>query len=379
MRFENISIQRLRNHSDTSLALSPGINIFVGANGQGKTSVLEALSYLSLTTTFVPSSNDAAAIQRGGQTAFVAADYVSDVGMRRRLEVTLSASERKLVTDGSKRISAVDVIGRAPIVVLSPDFKTITSGTPADRRKFADSVLSQGSRRYLESAMKHKKVLKQRNALLSEMRETGRAELTESLVYWTDLFCSVSAELVHHRLHFVRDFSVALKELYTQVVPLGEEVSVTYSSEDLSSELLSPAVGVEEITRAYSSAAQKVRAKELARGSTGFGPQRDDFDFWINGGLVRETASQGQHKSLLIAIKAAEHRWLHAATDETPAILLDDVFAELDRARAANVLDLIRSSAQTFITTTELTPLRALIDNQVGSIFEVTNGIARLQ
>lgn len=252
--------------------------------------------------------------------------------------------------DGSVAANAAQVIGRAPTVVLSPDLKAITNGAPAERRRFLDMVISQAKRRYLEDLMQYRRVLKQRNALLSVARKHGRTPDRTLVEPWDEGLIERAAHLMFERTIFMREFEPIFRATAAEVATGTEDVAIRYAPDAISG----PLPSVAEYRDALWLRSRQVWQEEVRRGTTLFGAHRDDLRMEINGGDVRVSASQGQHKTLLIGLKIAEFHYLAAQCAETPIILLDDIFGELDARRAERVYDLTRTLAQTFITVTSL-------------------------
>lgn len=354
MRLATLVLENIRNHGRTELALAGGVNVFYGMNGQGKTSVLEAVSLVGFSTTFVPGS-DLSLVRRGAESAFASASAYSDLDTLYKVSVRLRPGERKDIHSSlGKRLSPQDIIGEIPLVTLSPDNKNITAGAPQDRRKLVDSVISQASRRYMKDLVSYRRILKQRNALLNRGRSDYGFDygLVEP---WTEALADVGAEIVVRRAEFLRSFSVLVQRAYSSVAGGDENVGFVYTPNSLPPDMFTGqrTPPVADVRAQYQAVASGRRREERARGVTAFGPQKDEIVMTVNGGVARECASQGQHKTLLIAVKMAEFEYLREIRLETPVVLLDDIFSELDAQRATNVLDLMRSDAQTFVTTTD--------------------------
>jgi len=353
-----LTLQHIRNHSTTTIEPARRVNVFCGMNGHGKTSILEAISLCALSTTFVP-SDDKSLIRRGEESCLAALTAYTDFGTPYKVSVQISTSERKRITSSfGKRLSPQDIIGELPLVALSPDFKAITAGTPADRRRFVDSILSQSSKLYMSDMLTLKKILKQRNSLLHEAKAGCRID-DVLLETWTEALIKTSAAIVHKRMGFLREFSGYVQTAYQQIARHGgvnENIELVYEPDVLAEALTDMPTGMPtlvEIEQHYHRALQTARIQERKRGTTAHGPQKDELVLRVGGGVARESASQGQHKTLLIALKMAEFQYLRDVRAETPVLLLDDIFSELDARRAANVFALLESGAQTFVTTTD--------------------------
>jgi DNA replication and repair protein RecF len=346
----------LRNHRDSHFDFSQQVNIIHGLNGSGKTTVLEAISLCAFTRTFLPTP-DAELLRRGEQEYQVLCTAHSDLDLPYKVEIRYSRESHKTISSShGNALRARDVVGRIPTVILSPDFKNITFGAPQDRRSFIDRLLSQCSERYMEDLASVQRVVRQRNQLLWQ---TSASPDTAQLDSWTRQLASLGASIVYRRRAFVREFIPYFQSAYTSISDGTETVSVQYHADVLGSSDEYVDVSLSQIEERYMELSRTLYEQEQRRGTTLFGPHRDDLEFSINGGSARETASQGQHKSLLICLKKAEFEYLKRMRTETPVLLLDDVFSELDAERTRKVFDvIIREAGQTLITTTDADTIR---------------------
>jgi len=330
MRVTRLLLKHFRNHTETSLTFGERINAFLGDNGQGKTNVLEAISFLSLTKSFY-ALGDATVLQIGSEMFEVEGTIVSDNGVEYAVRVTYHRQGEKTFTINSVRPETqASVIGRFPIVILSPENSAITFGGPAERRKFVDLLLSQISRAYLENLLEYRRALKQRNKLLADAKylQTYPPDVIEP---WTIAIVEYGARIIFQRQKFVQEFR------------------------------LKPGATLEEIKALLSDELQQRQAEERRRGTTLVGPHRDDVHLTLNGMSMQQFASQGQHKTMLIALKVAEFHYLKERRQEVPVVLLDDVFSELDERRSRFLLNMASRLGQTFITTTDEAVFRDVI------------------
>jgi DNA replication and repair protein RecF len=362
LRAESIHLRNFRNHADTSVRdLAPKINVLVGPNGAGKTSILEALSLATLTKSFTAAS-DAVLIRQGETMLEVDAHFMSDLEVAYRVSVQIDNSARlkKTIVANSERVrTSADLVGRAPVVVLTPDEKIITGGPPGERRRFLNMVLSQASRAYLEDELEYRRALKQRNAILTEARQKRQSLsfVHPMLAPWTALVIKHGTRIMQKRAKFTEEFRPRLLQAYRVLSQSREEPSLMYLPMGLDA-----ADGNLESLLAEQAA--NCETEEIRRGTTLFGPHRDELMCFINPGQeARLYASQGQHKTLLVAMKLAEFDYLKDAAGETPMLLLDDVFSELDHDRARTMLELAMSGelGQTFISSTERERFESLL------------------
>lgn len=374
MRIRRLQFRNVRNHIATRLDAAPGVNILTGRNGAGKTSVLEAIALCTLTRSFV-GTPDQALMRRGATDLDAILEFVSDYNVPRRIEVRYEPGAGKSIwLDGTQAQSAAQVIGIAPTVVLSPDLKAITAGPPSERRRFVDLVISQAKRRYLQDLMHYRRLLKQRNAVLASARRSGRPVERSLIEPWDEGLIERSAHLMHERTTFVREFTPIFARTAADVALDAERVTLSYVPDAVER----PQDSVDDYRDALWLRSRLVWSEEQRRGTTLFGAHRDDLRMEIDGGDVRTSASQGQHKTLLIGLKIAEFHYLREQCAETPAILLDDIFQALDAERARRVYEITRELAQIFITIGSLSLLPFMGEVRLGeddAHFEVDRGV----
>lgn len=352
MRVQEVRISNFRNHAATELEFGEGINALLGNNGQGKTNVLEALSYLSLTKSFY-AVNDATALRIGEEAFEVEGTLVTDAGASNTVRVAYARAGEKLFTiNGARPETLASVIGRFPLVVLSPENNAITFGGPSERRRFMDLLLSQIRRAYLEDLIEYRRALKQRNRLLLEAKTGGRLA-PEMLAPWTAALIRLGGRIAHCRKMFAAEFREYVQRTYRDLVSNGvdrrEAPDISYAS----LQGIADSGDVEATSALLAAEFNRRESEEWKRGTTLAGPHRDDLELSIDGISVQRYASQGQHKTMLIALKMAEFFYLRERCDETPILLLDDVFSELDETRSRLLLNALNAFGQTFVTTTD--------------------------
>ena len=344
MRLRKIQLTNFRNHTGSALEFSDGINFITGANAQGKTSILEALSYICLTKSFLYQPDEA--VRNFGADHFsVHASVETDKKITNNVHVFYEpGSGKKYLLDGNEMRRSADVIGMFPIVVLAPKDFALTEGAPSERRQFADMILSQVSRSYLEELIEYRRALKQRNKILLDCKLTGALD-PELLRAWTDALVEHGTRVVTRRMEFVKDFRNTLSGAYASLVENVERPGLAYEA--------SFRIG-KDVAGDFRTALDALKKDERVRGSTLAGPHRDDIEFTLNDRPIREFASQGQHKTFLVALKVAEFHYIRSMLGETPAMLLDDVMTELDYARATKTVKTVAGLGQTFITATDM-------------------------
>jgi DNA replication and repair protein RecF len=349
MKVTQIQLENFRNHAATIIHLAEGVNLLTGRNGAGKTNILEALSYLGLTKSFF-GARDNVVLQIGASHFEVGGTILSDAGIEHQVRVVFERdSEHKVVTvNRAQQESMAAVIGRFPVVVLAPEHALVTTGPPAERRKFLDLLLSQVSRVYLDDLMQYRKALKQRNRLLLDARE-GKHVRSELIDPWTAALINHGSRVIQRRSEFITEFQSYLARAYALLGPAAESPTLNYSTLDGFNAV--PAGN--SVTMAFANALESSTTEEIRRGMTLVGPHRDELEISLGSLTLQRYASQGQHKTFLTALKIAEFNYLRERMHETPLLLLDDLFSELDEERAGRVLELLDGLGQVVVTATE--------------------------
>ncbi len=376
MIINKLNIINLRNHIDSHLEFSPKLNVFYGPNGSGKTSILEAISICGFTKSFLP-TNDLNLIRFGENSYRISLHSTNYLNSEYHINIEFlnNIKNKKLIKSTfGNNISPKEVIGELPQVILSPDFKIITFGSPQDRRSFIDRLLSQLSKSYYEDLLKLKKILKQRNELLSNVESDNNFD-RGTFEILTNMLVDVSKNIIFKRAEFINEIIPIYKKYYKFITENKEFVDIKYflSGKAVDNNILTDkTLLLEYINSEFS----RLENAEIRRGLTLFGPQKDDIEFIINNGLAKEIASQGQHKSILISLKFAELEYLKFSKAEIPVILLDDIFSELDELRISKVFELIEHlDSQAFITVTETNILKNVISNYKSvSYFKISDG-----
>ena len=355
-----IVVKDFRNIAFQELAFSPRVNCISGNNGEGKTNLLDAIYYLSMTKSAL-SPSDRPNIRHGMQEFQVGGLYTMMDGQQERIAVRFSATGEKKVSRGDKVYSRIsDHIGLIPVVMVSPGDGALVSESGAERRRFANAVLSQTDRAYLSAIQQYNRLLQQRNALLKD----GEAE--EALLGVLDERMEAAGRPVFEaRKRFVEDLNPIVQRYYRQISGGSEEVGIEYSS-DLSGGSLA------DVLRAG-------REKDRILRYTGAGIQRDEILFRMDGHPIRRFGSQGQQKSFLVALKFAEYEIMKGRSGVDPILLLDDVFDKLDLGRISNLIAMVAGNgfSQIFLTDCDPGRLSRIVDEITAdrAYFSASGGI----
>lgn len=356
---EKIIISDFRNIELQELEFSPNINCISGNNGEGKTNLLDAVYYLSMTKSAFAAS-DKYTFRHGTEEFSIAGTYRMENGLSSRFALQTSAKgEKKIKRDDKPYTKVSEHVGVLPVVIVSPADVSMVSESGEERRKFVNAVLSQMDHEYLVALQQYNRLLQQRNKMLKDMNPD------RSLLEVIDMRMSILSEPVYKaRKKFVDDLRPIVKEYYRLVSGGSEEVDITYETElDKASldELL--AVSFE---------------KDRALRYTSSGIQRDDFVFTMNGWPLRRHGSQGQQKSFLVSLKFAQYEIMKKSYGFAPLLLLDDVFDKLDMGRISNLLQMVsgKDFGQIFITDSNKVRMSGIVDTltQDRAYFETSAG-----
>ncbi len=348
MVLRQIDLTNFRLHRKTTINFSDGINYIIGGNGQGKTTILEAIYYLC-TTKNINAAADSDVVSFGQEMFEASGDFNELSKDHTKIVFDLSRNKKFYYLNEKAVNSSASVIGRFPIVVLIQSDHAITLGGPSDRRKFVDTVISQASQTYLRLLIDYNKTLKQRTNLLLQIRETGNNRLLEQLNAWSESLVNAGTEIIKHRKNFVNEFNIYIKEAYNRIMTDKEEPEILYES--------SVNTETQTIEENFKSALLNERDNEIRRAVNLVGPHRDEFIFKINGLELRRFGSQGQHKTFQVSLRFGEFFYLKEKLGKTPIFLMDDIFGELDIYRASKISEYLPKVGQTFITMTDLTKL----------------------
>lgn len=343
MLLSSISLRNIRKHTETKIEFSEKLNYIVGGNGIGKTTILEAIHYLCTTKSCV-TSTDSEAVKFGEPGFFIEGLFAGITEDKTMVSYSVNENKKYYMLNDKQIYKFSDVIGKFPVVLLSPADHSITQGYSAERRKFIDSVISQASRTYLNLLIEYNRTLKQRSFLLNRIKEGSKNDFLE-LNAWSEKLVSSGVEIIKHRAEFIEDFESYVKTSYKRILSGEEEPSIQYIYLDGK---CSP---VEQ--NCFLDILMQRKDEEIRRGINLVGPHRDDFIFNVNGINLRNYGSQGQHKTFQTIMRFAEYFYLKDKTGKTPLFLLDDVFGELDANRSTKISGYLEDVGQAFITLTD--------------------------
>jgi DNA replication and repair protein RecF len=341
---KKIVVQDFRNIAFQELSFSPNVNCISGNNGEGKTNLMDAVYYLSMTKSAFPTP-DRFNWRFGTEGFTIGGTYAMDNGLESRFSIKVTEGEKKLVRDDKPYARISEHIGVLPVVMVSPGDISLVSESGEERRRFANGVLSQMDRGYLAAVQTYNRLLAQRNKMLKDGSVDG-----DLMAVFDARMTAAAVPVYEGRKRLASELQPVIQAYYKLISGGGEEVSVDYRS-DLSKGSL------EEVLAAH-------RDRDLALRYTTAGLQRDDFLFSMDGHPIRRCGSQGQQKSFLVALKFAQYEIMREGYGYAPILLLDDVFDKLDMNRIGNLIGMVAGSGfgQIFITDSNKVRLSGIVD-----------------
>ena len=349
MQITELTLRSYRSYETMHLAFDPGVQIFLGANAQGKTNIIEALYYAAFGRSHRTSS-DAELIRVGADGAHIGLSFRRH-DVPGELSFTFARGARRLITYAGESLRQRDLVGLLPMVLFSPEDLFLVKGAPALRRRYLDAELSQASPAYYGELLRYTRILKQRNAVLKDIRE--RLAAPDDLPPWDAQLARSAAYIVTRRIAAVAQLG-ALSARVQAVLAAGEELALAYEIAGAGAEDFAEDDMTEALHVWYNKMLCEGRARDIARAATGVGPHLDDLVLRVGGMSLRSYGSQGQQRTGALALKLAELFYLQENIGEAPILLLDDVMSELDADRRRALLDFIRHEhIQTFITATD--------------------------
>lgn len=371
MHITSIELSNIRIIEKCDITLNKGVTVFVGDNGQGKTSLLEAMYWASHNKSFRHVTIDDV-IRKGQDFASIKVQLTDDIRPQ-DVEITLNRVGRDLVVvNGQKLRKNRDLLGTLRTSIFTPDDLDIIKGSSVLRREVIDDTLKQISKKYVVALSDYSRALKQKNAYLkSDEFEPGVLDvLNESII-------ASGSQVVRGRLVALKQMRESLQSSYNHISGESSEITVRYIAKifgndhgenvDVNEELL-----VEEIAKVFSQKIEEYSPIEARRGHCVVGPHRDDITLRIHDRDTRTQASQGEQRSMALALKMALHKVVHETTGDNPILLLDDVFSELDMGRTHRLVECL-PAAQTFVTTATDIPSTLKVDES----FCVSSGIIK--
>ncbi len=344
MIVERIELTDFRNYASAAFDLTTGVTAVLGQNGQGKTNLAESLAFLATLASFRGAPGDAL-IRKGADAAVIRATIREDDGREVLVEAELPVVGRNRVQVNRQKLGRTrDLLGVMRVTVFSPDDLVIVKDGPSQRRRFMDDTLVALATKYDSIRLELDRIVRQRNTLLKQAGGVLSDDVAMTLDVWDAKLADVGEQLGYARATLIARTQPMVLEAYEQLAGVATPVMLAYEPEWRRAGL-----------RAALETARKI---DIRRGVSTVGPHRDEIELSINGMSARTHASQGEQRTLALAMRLAAHRLVAERTGSSPLLVLDDVLSELDPLRAAALLEHL-PPGQVIITTASPLPAAA--------------------
>ncbi len=376
MFLKHLSLTNFRNFTRLDLDLPQRVVLLTGANAQGKTSVLEAIYFLAAFTSFQTHADRQLVNFHEAKNSLAVTRLVAEYQKERsrhKLEVRLILEptgingqrlRKEILIDGAKK-SVNDAIGHFNAVIFVPQMSQIIEGAPEDRRRYLNLALAQSTPAYARVLGEYNQALTQRNALLKMLGERGGTG--DQLEVWDDALTRLGSQIILWRIEAIQQIERLASRVHFELTHGSEILRLSYDPAydplpkpngqlglKIDTAVDRSRLELDEIEDGFRTRLRELRGGEISRGVTTIGPHRDDLRFLANNIDLSNYGSRGQVRTALLALKLAEVNWMKERTDEWPVILLDEVMAELDLQRRADLLKYVGESEQVLFTTTDL-------------------------
>jgi DNA replication and repair protein RecF len=370
---KRISLTNFRNFTRLDIDVPRRSVLLVGDNAQGKTSVLEAIYFLAALTSFQTNADrqmvNFLETRNSPAVARIVGEYVRGTRTH-KLEVRLILDavgvgngqrlRKEILLDGVKK-QASDAVGKFSAVVFVPQMSQIIEGGPDERRRYLNLALAQAVPAYAGVLSDYTKALEQRNALLKALSERGGG--ADQLEVWDETLARLGAQIIQWRIAAVQELEKQASRVHLELTHGAEVLRLAYEPSfdplpKIALKLDAPAdrssIALKDIERGFLDRLRGIRSEEISRGVTTIGPHRDEMRFLANQIDLGDYGSRGQIRTALLSLKLAEVSWIKERTTQWPVILLDEVMAELDLQRRADLLKYLGQAEQSLLTATDL-------------------------
>ncbi len=377
MYLTHLSLTNFRLFARLDLDVPRRLILLVGGNAQGKTSLIEAVYYLATFTSFHVHSDRQLINFLAAHEPLAVARLVAEYQRgptKHHLEIRViqehlagngtTRLRKEALLDGVKR-PLNEIIGHFNSVIFLPHMARIFEGGPEERRRYINLAVSQVTAGYAQALSEYSQALAQRNALLKQLSERGGDP--DQLIYWDEIISQRGAQIMLRRIHAIQEIERLASRIHHRLTHSKEVLRLIYQpayeplpqpdgqySLALTTPIDRTGLGLEQIRQGFYDRLAASRQDEILRGFTTTGPHRDDLRFLSNGVDLGDYGSRGQIRTALLALKLAEVQWMKEKTGQWPVLLLDEILAELDTQRRADLLDFLQESEQALLTTTDL-------------------------
>lgn len=361
MYLKKLSLVNFKNYEETELEFSPKINSLVGNNGVGKTNILDAIHYLSLTKSFF-NNIDSISIRHDEEYFIINGTFIRD-NSEDQIYCAFQRQKQKVLKKNGKEYQKLsDHVGKYPVVMISPADSALISEGSEERRKFMNKIISQYNPEYLDSVLKYSKALQNRNRLLKDFKLSGKFD-NDALTIWDSQLVKYGTYVFRERENLVNELIPVFQENYSMISSGRENVKLSYRSH----------LSEGDFGEALASSVAKDRFLEY----TTIGIHKDDLLLEMDGHSVKSLGSQGQQKSYLVALKLAKFEYIKQKSGISPILLLDDIFDKFDAGRVEQIIKLVGNDrfGQIFITDTHQSRLHEILSshNTHYKLFRINN------
>ena len=358
MQIKKIKLQNYRNYDNFEIDLGQNLNIIIGNNAQGKTNLLESIYVLAVTKSFL-SINDKGLIKFNNKFAKISGEITNNLSRNNKLEIIFSDKGKVVKVNGKEIKKLSDYISIVNVIIFSTDNIRIFKESPNSRRKYFNIEISQINKNYLKYLIEYNILLKQRNEFLKVMNINKKSDL-DYLDILNDKYVDLSIEISNYRKRYVDDINEYLSDMFKYITGMDGLILKYHTN-------------IDEDKSVFKEKLISNLNKELIYKMTLIGPNRDDFYFKLDDKNLSLYGSQGQMRSAVLALKLSEVKLFNDKTGDSPILLLDDIFSELDIEKRNNLLSTLSNNVQTVITTTDMENITEDIRKKA-NVYEIDDG-----
>ncbi len=364
MFLQQLKLKNFRNYEKVNIKLSENINIFYGDNAQGKTNILESIYLLGLTKSHRATSDNELIMNE--RNYYTVEGMINKNKIRTKLLLKYAKKSKEFYIDNNKILKTTDYLSNMNVIIFFPDDIEIIKGLPEIRRKYLNTELSQLYPTYYKILNEYNKLLKMRNDLLKKACNREKIDFNYLNIV-TEYYIDKAVFIYRARKKYIEKVSILAANIFSDISN-SKNFSLSYLTKPYIEDFNSFALK-ENLKKIM----QENLEKEIKLGMSLYGPHRDDFEFVLNGSNLKKFGSQGQQKLSVLVLKLSEIKIFENQLNETPILLLDDVFSEFDKHKKNNILKYIDKNIQTIITTTDLNNIKKEIIN-VSKVFYIDKG-----
>lgn len=344
MRLKDLRLVKFRNYTDKQVKFHSQLNFITGDNGVGKTSILEAVHFLAITKSFRTNS-DSDVVKYGENYFQVFGNFNTKEDENLLININYSKQDgKKLLVNKVALKKLSDIIGKVPVVILSPGSQRVTEGSPSIRRNFINKVISQVDRVYFDNLVKYRLGLSQRNRVLINYKGQGKYAYDRYVETYDEILATSAEKIYKSRKIFLEDYSPIFKEMFGKVshITCSVDIGINFNIKPKN----------KSFKEAYLGKMRDCFRRSVELGRTICGPHYDEVVINLENRDIRYAGSQGEHKITLVALKMAEEEYLRRHLAEPIIFLMDDLFALLDVKHCLKIVEELSDNNQAIITST---------------------------